>query len=347
MMMDEQVASLNTPLCKAIGIDHPIFSVGFAESAGPELVAAVSNACACGVLGGCPADEIVRRIDRVRQLTDKPFGANQIIAGLEAPDADEEEREEVRQRVLNLIRNHVPVVVLFWGDPAEFVAPAHAEGTRIFIQAGSLEEAQHAADAGVDAVIAQGVEAGGHVRGTESIWTLLPRIVSAIDPVPVLASGGIGDGAGIARALRLGAQGVSMGTRFVASDEAWIHPIYKQRIVDSRAEDTVYTGLFDVGWPDAPHRVLRNRIVREWEEAGKPPPGGRPREGVPIGVRRRPWGDVQEWPRYAPGMMPPDFEGDPDEAPMWAGESVEVIHDIKPAAEIVARLVMEAEAAEG
>ena len=137
-----------------------------------------------------------------------------------------------------------------------------------------------------------------------------------------------------------------MGTRFVASHEAWIHDVYKRRVVDSRAEDTVLVpDLFDVWWPNAPHRVLRNRIVQEWEAAGRPPPGERPGEGVPIGHRRLPGGDVFEWPRYAVGMVSPDFDGDPDDAPMWAGTSVGEVHDIKTAAEIVGDLVREAEAA--
>jgi nitronate monooxygenase len=339
------VASLRTPLCDVLGIEYPILSVGFAESAGPELAAAVSNAGACGVLGGSPPDEIARRIDRLRELTDRPFGANLIIASMDAADADEEDREEIRRQVGAIISKRVPLLVLFWGDPGHFVAQAHAEGVKVFIQTGSVEEAERAAEAGVDGVIAQGVEAGGHVKATESVWEVLPRVVRAVAPIPVLASGGIGDGAAIARALTAGAQGVSMGTRFVASSEAWIHEAYKQRVVASHASDTVLTGLFDVGWPDAPHRVLRNRIVREWEAAGKPPPGKRADEDTPIGVRRRPWGPVQEWPRYAPGMIPPDFEGDPDEAPMWAGTSVDAIHDVKPAAEIVQELVSESRAA--
>jgi NAD(P)H-dependent flavin oxidoreductase YrpB (nitropropane dioxygenase family) len=105
----------------------------------------------------------------------------------------------------------------------------------------------------------------------------------AVAPVPVLASGGIGDAEGVARALSLGAQGVSLGTRFVASEEANAHPGYNQRIVEANAADTVFTDLFDVGWPDAPHRVLRNRVVEEWETGGCPPSGSRPGEGEPIG----------------------------------------------------------------
>ena len=338
---------LRTPLCRELGIDHPVFSVGFGVSAGPELVSAVSNAGGCGVLGGSgvPPEEIGRRIARVRELTDRPFGVNVIIAELEQPDSDEEDKEFVREQIAAAIEERAPLLVLFWGDPAPFVEEAHRNGVRVFVQIGSITEAEAAAAAGVDAVIAQGIEAGGHVRGTTSIWDLLPAVVEAVKPVPVLASGGIGDGAGLARALRLGAQGVSLGTRFVASDEAWIHAVYKQRIVESSAEDTFYGELFDVWWPAAPHRVLRNtKTFEEWDAAGRPTSGARPGEGTFIGTSRRPWGEYQ-WPRYAPGMVTPDFDGDPEYAPMWAGESCGVVNDIKPAASIVRDLVREAAAA--
>jgi nitronate monooxygenase len=340
------VTTLATPLARDLGIEYPIFSVGFGEGATPELVAAVSNAGGCGVLGGCPPDEIRKRIAAVRQLTDRPFGQNVIIANNDYTGVVEEDQHYDRVRVEAAVAENVPLLVLFWGDPSYFVRQAHEAGTRVFIQTGSVDEAVRAANAGVDAVIAQGVEAGGHVRATDSLWDVLPHVVKAVAPLPVIASGAIGDGAGIARALQLGAQGVSLGTRFVACDEAWIHPTYKQKVVESTSADTLLVpDLFDVGWPGAPHRVLRNLLVTEWEAAGRPPSGRRPKQDVPIGIRHRPWGGDDEWPRYASGMIPPDFEGDPDYGPMWAGTSVDVIHDIKPAAAIVRDLVREAEAA--
>ena len=216
---------------------------------------------------------------------------------------------------------------------------------KVLIQVGSIEEALSAKYAGVDAVIAQGVEAGGHIRGTISVWELLPATVEALEPTPVLASGGIGDGAGLARALRLGAHGVSLGTRFVCSDEANIHPEYKRRVVSSQAPDTVYTAdLYDLGWPNAPHRTLRNTTFEEWNAAGRPGSGGRPGEGTIIGRRRSSSGEVVEWPRYASGMTTADFDGDIDYAPLWAGESCSVVNDIKPAAQIMSDLVSEAQA---
>jgi NAD(P)H-dependent flavin oxidoreductase YrpB (nitropropane dioxygenase family) len=341
------VGGLFTPLCRELGIEYPVFSVGFGQSAGPELVSAVSNAGGCGVLGasGMPPEEMRRRIAHTRELTDRPFGVNIIIDEVDNPSATDEDREFTLEGVATALAERVAVVVLFWGSPAPFVEDAHRSGVKLVVQVGSLAEAKFAASAGVDAVIAQGVEAGGHVRGTTPIWELLPVVVEGVEPVPVLASGGIGDGTGLARALRLGAQGVSLGTRFVASDEAWVHPAYKQRIVESSAADTFLSELYDVWWPDAPHRTLPNKTFEEWDAAGRPPPGKRPGEGTPIGTRLSSWGERQPWPRYATGMLTPDFEGDFEYAPFWAGESCSVVNEIKPAAAIVQDLVRDAEAA--
>ena len=332
---------LRTPFCELIGIQHPILNVGFGLGAGPALAAAVSNAGGCGVLGfsGAPPEHITRLVAATRALTDRPFGVNMIISGLEDPTA----ADAVRTRVQAMIAQRVAVLVLFWGDPSEFVAEAHNVGTRVLVQVGSVDEARVAARAGVDAVIAQGLESGGHVRGRVALATLLPAVVDAVRPLPVLASGGIADGRGLAAALTLGAQGASLGTRFVASTEARILDEYKRRVVAARAEDAVYyTDLYDAGWRNAPHRTLRTRVVDEWEAAGRPPSGSRPGEGISIGIDHRPWGDV-EIKRYAPFMVSSEFEGASEYAPLWAGESCELVHDIKPAAEIVRDLVREAE----
>jgi nitronate monooxygenase len=337
---------LRTPLCRTLGIDFPVLSVGFGAGARAELVAAVSNAGGFGVLGasGMPPDALRVEVERTRTLTARPFGINLIIA--EDPDAAiEEDRALCRSQIAAAAGAGATAVVLFWGDPTPFVDEAHTADLKVLIQVGSVAEAESAADAQVDAVIAQGVEAGGHVRGVTSIWELLPATVDAVNPLPVLASGGIGDGAGLARALHLGAQGVSLGTRFVACVEADIHPEYKRRIVSSDATDTVYTpDLYDVGWPGAPHRTLRNRTYDEWVAAGRPPSGKRPGEGTMVGHRRNASGEVVVWPRYATGMAT-DFDGDIEYAPMWAGESCSVVNDIKPAAQIVEDLVRDAQAA--
>jgi nitronate monooxygenase/enoyl-[acyl-carrier protein] reductase II len=290
--------------------------------------------------GGMQNEHIRAQNARLRELTPRPFGANVILLGQDDP----EHRPRLDSRIAVLIEERVALIVFFWGDPSPYVKDAHRGGAKVFVQVGSVEEAEAAASAGVDAVNAQGSEAGGHVRSTTPIWEIVPATLEAVKPLPVLASGGIGDGKGIAKAIRLGAQGVSLGTRFVASEEAWIHRAYKERVAGSTGDDTVLApDLFDIGWPDAPHRVIRNRVVEEWEAAGRPHPGTRPGEGTTIGTYRYPWGEEEPWGRYEVGMLLPDFQGDVEYAPMWAGRSVNEVNDIKPAGEIVRDLVREAE----
>src|SRR5712691_6048855 len=259
---------LKTALCRQLGIEYPIFSVGFGGGmAGPDLAAAVSNAGACGVLGmgGVPAPYIRQQIRHLRTLTNKPFGVNIILPLLQ------------EGQIETCLDEKIPILILFWGDPKPYVEEAHRRGTKVFIQVGSVEEAKAAATAGVDAIIAQGVEAGGHVKSTTSLSTIVPAVVEAVKPVPVIAAGGIANGRGIVAALSLGAQAVSMGTRFLCSEETQVVRAYKERVVKSKAEDTVYTLLFDVGWPNAAHRVLQHKVVAEWAAAGR---GGHHRDNA-------------------------------------------------------------------
>ncbi len=325
---------LTTPLCHQLGIDYPIFSVGMGALAGPTLAAAVSNAGGCGVLGrvsGAPASHLREQIQYLRTLTDKPFGVNIILATLQ------------EGYIEACLESQVPLLVLFWGDPGPYVREAHHRGIQVYIQVGSVQEAIVAAEAGVDAIIAQGMEAGGHVKGTTALSTLVPAVVEAVAPVPVIAAGGIATGRGLVAALSLGAQAVSLGTRFLCSEEAHADPQYKARVVQSTANDTVYATLFDLGWADAPHRVLRNKVVAEWEAAGRPPSGQRPGEGHIIGSVPRGETTV-DLVRYSARSYPlPGFKGDLEYAVLYAGESCGLIQDIKPAAQLVRDLVREAE----
>jgi nitronate monooxygenase len=322
---------LQTPLARELDINVPIFSVGMSWLAGPELASAVSNAGGCGVVGlaGMSGAEVRPRIRKTRALTNKSFGVNVILARLQEGQIDV------------CLDERVPLIVFFWGDPSPYVSEAHRRGIKVFLQVGSVAEAKAAAEAGVDGVIAQGVEAGGHVRSTTSLSTLLPAVVDAVKPVPVVAAGGIANGRGLVAALSLGAQGVSIGTRFLCSDEAFAAQEYKNLVVRSVAEDTMYTSLFNIGW-DAPHRVLRNRIVMEWEAAGRPA-AERPGEGTVIGTAPR--GDTTaQLMKFAANSYPTaGFEGDIENAVLYAGESCSLVTDIKPAGQIVRDLEHEAE----
>jgi NAD(P)H-dependent flavin oxidoreductase YrpB (nitropropane dioxygenase family) len=324
---------MSTPLCADLGVRLPIWNAGMgAGLAGPELAAAVSNAGGLGVLGmgGLPEPLIRAGIARTRGLTDRPFGVNIIM-----PLVSDEDQ------ILCVLDEAVPVLVLFWGDPAPYVARAHAAGTCLVAQVGSVEQAREAAEAGVDAVMIQGVEAGGHVRATTSLSVLLPAVVDAVDEVrvglPVVAAGGIADSRGVAAALALGAQAVSLGTRFLCSSEANVAGGYRDRVVAASATDTYFTTMFDVGWPDANHRVLRNDATRDWEAAGRPASGQRPGEGETIG-KLPVGGQTIDLPAYA--VFPPldGFAGDLERTALYCGESCSLVNDVRPAADIVADL---------
>ncbi len=203
----------------------------------------------------------------------------------------------------------------------------------------TADDARRAVDCGADVVVAQGWEAGGHVRGVVTTLALVPAVVDAVGDTPVVAAGGIADGRGMAAALMLGAAGVWIGTRFLAAEEAAIHPDYRQRLFAASESDTIYcTDLFDVGWPNAPHRVLRNSTVRNWEAAGRMPPGQRPGEREIIATSRS-RGNVARYQSFVPG---PDTEGDIEALPHWAGQGVALVKKAQPAAEILHEISREA-----
>lgn len=325
---------LHTDLCDRVGVDLPIWNAGMGGGlAGVELAAAVAGAGGLGVLGmgGLPAPAVREHVRQLRARTDRPFGVN-LILPLATDDV-----------VQCCFDERVPVLVLFWGDPAPYVAAARAAGTTLVVQVGSVEQAEQAAAAGVDVVMVQGAEAGGHNRSTEPLATVLPAAVAAVRPVPVVAAGGIADGKGVAAALRQGAQAVSLGTRFLCSDESGAADGYKQRIVGAAADETLLTTLFDVGWPDAAHRVLRNRTVTAWEAAGSPASGGRPGEGDVVG-RMPVAGQPVELPRYSIFMPMAGFEGDLEDQVLYCGRSCAAIDDVRPAGELVRDLARDAEA---
>ena len=196
----------------------------------------------------------------------------------------------------------------------------------------------------MDAVIAQGVEAGGHVKGTTSLTVLLPAVADAVGPLPVIGSGGIADGRGLVAALSLGAQAVSIGTRFLASAEANASTAYKERVISAKAEDAIHLTHFDVGWSNAPHRVLRNASVAHWKSAGRPASGQRPGEGTVLGTMQS-GGTTIEIPAYSAYLPEPGVTADVEQMALYAGQSCSLIDAVQPAAEIVAGIVREASAA--
>lgn len=318
---------MRTRLCQKLGIEVPIIQAPMGGASCPALAAAVSNAGGLGMLALSWSDpEALRRqIRETRSRTDKPFGINLV---LEWDQAD---------RLASCLEEGVRIISLFWGDPTSLISRIHDAGALALQTVASAAEARRAVDAGVDIVVAQGWEAGGHVWGQVATTALLPAVVDAISPTPVVAAGGIADGRGIAAALSLGAAGVWMGTRFLAAKEANIHPDYRERIIQAAETDTQYGALFDLGWPNAPHRTLRNSTVASWQAAGSPSSGQRPNEGEVIG--RSPIRG--EFTRYRSATPTPDIEGNIEAFSMWAGQGVGLVKKVEPAADIMHTLIEE------
>lgn len=312
------------------GIRFPIVQAPMGGASCPELAAAVSEAGGLGMLAlSWHSTEAVRaEIRNTRALTKQPLGVNLVLA---FPQED---------RLAVCLEEGVGLVSFFWGDCAPFVRRVHDAGALVASAVASVEEAVEAAEAGVDVIVAQGWEAGGHVRGQVATLPLTAAVAAALPGRVVLAAGGIGDGRGVAAMLALGASGVWMGTRFLASPEASIHQRYRERLVAARETDTVHTELFNVGWPDAPHRVLRNSTIAAWEEAGRPEAGLRPGEGEVLAV-----GGRGRMARYASTTPGPDAEGDIEALSLWAGQSVGCVATVKAAGDIVRELVEDAVAA--
>ncbi|MCW8087922.1 NAD(P)H-dependent flavin oxidoreductase [Sabulicella glaciei] len=322
-----------TVLTERLGIALPIVQAGLGPAGRPPLAASVSAAGALGMLSGLGAlspASIRREIREVRARTDRPFGVNLLLNA--PPDA-------LQPRLAACLEEGVSAVSFFWGDPAPHVEACHRAGAVVLACVGSVGEARLAAAAGVDVVAAQGWEAGGHVRGEVSTLALVPRVVDAVAPLPVLAAGGIADGRGLAAALTLGAAGAYVGTALLLAEEASVHPHYRARLLAATEADTAHTRLFDGGFGSAPHRVLRNSTLAAWEAAGRPPPGQRPGEGQVVATSPR--GPI---PRYRATVASLDVEGDVEAMPLWAGQGVGLATRVRPAAEILADMASCAEA---
>lgn len=311
---------IRTPVCDLLGIEHPIALGGMGSVFGPDLVAAVSNAGGLGALG-ChylPPERIREATAAIRDKTNKPFGLNFLIFDM---------REDGFVEALKL---RPSVVAFAWPRPSQdlktLVTRAHDAGAKVTFMAGAVPEARRAAEAGADVIIAQGTEGGGHV-GWQASLPLVPMVVDAVSPIPVLAAGGIADGRGLAAALALGAQGVLLGTRFLATNESPLHANFKRAIVESDGHDTLLSEIPDLAsgivWPGAMIRSRRNRFIERW--AG------------------RDWAVRQNQAEILTEVREARQRGDTDEAPLTMGQDAGLIHDIAPAGEIVARIAREAE----
>jgi nitronate monooxygenase len=306
-------------------LETPIVQAGMGTVSRHELAAAVSDAGGLGTIA-VPRGPLAAELAAARALTNHPVAVNLLLPFLTRQDIDAAAGADV--------------VITFWGEPRRL-----ASGTWIH-QCGSVAEAKAAAEAGADAVIAQGVEAGGHVRGKIPVLELLERTLAAVR-IPVLAAGGIVERDEVRTVLEAGAVAAVLGTRFLMSDESRAHPEYKRRC--ARADATLLTELFGLGWPDAPHRVVANAATERWLQRGARGPGWirtvnrltrSAAARVPGALRARALSAQRSsWPLLSP--QPPTDDLPPslvDAGPLYAGESVRRIDDIAPAGELVARL---------
>jgi nitronate monooxygenase len=322
--------TITTPLTERLGCRYPIICAGMGGPARSELAAAVSSAGGFGQLGMVreSAELITREIAAVKRLTNRAFAVNLIPACTEPRLLEAE--------LAACFDAGVSAMCFFWDVDAASVGRAKREGCLVLHQVGSVADAVKAEDAGADVIIVQGIEAGGHVWGKRGLSVLLPEVVDAVE-VPVAASGGIVDGRGLAAALALGADGVHCGTAFLASVESFAHDYHKQRLVEAGSGATVHTDLFAINWPpDSPVRVLQNSVTAA---AGNKLWGYHPDE-----LPREVIGEDAGAPihRYDTNSPLKATKGDLEAMALYAGDGVARVTGIRPAAEIVERMMSEA-----
>jgi NAD(P)H-dependent flavin oxidoreductase YrpB (nitropropane dioxygenase family) len=316
---------MKSHLCQLLDIEVPIIQAPIGNASCPELAAAVCETGALGMLSVTWRNlaDVRRVIREVRDRTTRPFGVNLVLQWPQDERLDACLEEGAR------------IISFFWGDPVRYLDRVHQAGGHVMHTVGSAAEARRRVDDGVDVLVAQGVEAGGHVWGQVSTMALVPAVVDMVDPVPVVAAGGIADARGVAAAIALGAAGVWMGTRFVATRESAAHPEYKRAVLRAVETDAVYTRAFDRGWPGAPHRVLRNSTITRSESGRRGGAGGRPGEGEIIGH----YADGNPVFRYGDDEPLAGMDGDIEAMALYAGQSAALVHDVPSAAELVPRLM--------
>lgn len=301
---------LHTRVCDILGIEYPILQGGMAWVATAELAAAVSNAGGLGIIGAgnAPGEVLQREIAKARELTDKPFGVNIMLL---SPFVD-----EVMQVVYEC---KVPVVTTGAGNPGKYVDKLKENGTKIIPVVPSVALAKRMETMGVDALIVEGTEAGGHI-GELTTMSLVPQVVDAVT-IPVIAAGGIADARGLVAAFALGAEGVQMGTRFVCSEECTVHPRYKEAIVKAKDRDAVVTGR-STGHPV---RCLRNKLTRKFDRLEKKGASVEKLEALGIGKLRE-----------------AVVEGNVERGSVMAGQIAGLVKDIRPVKGIIEQIVREA-----
>jgi|RhiMetdeSRZDD1v2_1073273.scaffolds.fasta_scaffold09143_7 enoyl-[acyl-carrier protein] reductase II len=309
---------LRTSLCNVLGIEVPIIQAGMGRCTSAELVAAVSDAGGLGSLG-CdlrPVEDLALQLSRIRALTNRPFAVNHLLLTL-------------NQKAFAATLHAKPRVISFTGgDPGDLVARAHDVGSLVIHQVHTVEQALQAVDRGVDAIIAQGGEAGGN-SGAVGALALVPQVVDAVRPIPVIAAGGIAEGRGLAAALALGAQAINIGTRFLASREAPISETWKQLIVRATSDEVIKFDAWNTinpprvrGYGTGVLRVIRTPFVDRWQ--------GRSQEVA------------QELDGIRSEVSAAAKQGLLHELVPIAGQSAGLVHQILPAAEIVRRIIAEA-----
>jgi nitronate monooxygenase len=313
---------LHTRVCDLLDVEHPILNAPMSSTAGVDLAAAVSAAGGFGLLGGTtgvsPNPALLRqRIRATRERTNRPFGVGFISS---FPGLAELVQVALDERVAAICHS--------FADPTPWIAPAHAVGVKVLVQVQTLAQARIAADAGADAITAQGSEAGGHT-GYNGTLSFVPAVVDAVRPIPVIAAGGIADGRGLAAVLMLGAEGAWMGSRFVATPEGAGPDWVKRRVVEAGTDDTMLTHAYDLAMQSPfpagiGDRVLRNEWVDTWHD-----------RDAEVTVRRV---ELSEQIRSATDAA------DTRIAAVRAGSASGLIHGIEPAGDIVRRLVAEATA---
>ncbi len=304
-----------TEICELLGIEYPIFQGGMAWLGTAELVAAVSEAGGLGLIGAgsMPGEVLRQEIRKVKERTNKPFGCNIMLM---SPFVDE---------VMDVvIEERVPVITTGAGNPGVYIPRLKEVGTKIFPVVASVALAKRLEKLGVDGFVAEGSEAGGHV-GEISTMALLPQIVDAVS-VPVIGAGGIADGRGMVAAFALGAKGIQMGTRFVASDECIAHPNYKEALLKAKDRSTVVTGVRT----GHPVRQISNKFTKAYTE--------KEFSGVP----------VAELDGMGAGTLrKAAIDGDMKEGSIMVGSISGMIQDIKPCKQILEDIMKEANAVLG